>query len=100
MAMCNEFGIFPVVRGFNGKLMVQKEVTFPSEEDAKRAGQIFADILGGAVAFRRANDPDAGIVGQGIIIGKYGLMAGATASPNEVVTRRHDRQDQRGDGRA
>ena len=77
MTIFNEFGIFPVVRGFNGKLMVQKEVTFPSEEDAKRAGQIFADILGGAVAFRRANDPDAGIVGQGIIIGKYGIMAGA-----------------------
>ena len=77
MTIFNEFGIFPVVRGFNGKLMVQKEVTFPSEEDAKRAGQIFADILGGAVAFRRANDPDAGVVGQGIIIGKYGIMAGA-----------------------
>jgi hypothetical protein len=84
MAIFNEFGIFPVVRGINGKLMVQKEVAFPSEEDAKCAGQIFADVLGGAVAFRRVNDSDAGVVGPGIIIGKYGLMARATASPNEL----------------
>jgi hypothetical protein len=84
MAIFNEFGIFPVVRGINGKLMVQKEVAFPSEEDAKRAGQIFADVLGGAVAFRRVDDSDAGVVGQGIIIGKYGLMARATASPDEL----------------
>ena len=44
MTIFNEFWIFPVVRGFNGKLMVQKEVTFPSEEDAKRAGQPEANI--------------------------------------------------------
>jgi hypothetical protein len=28
--------------------------------------------IGGAVAFRRVHDPASGIVGQGVIIGKYG----------------------------
>ncbi|MFI5387853.1 MAG: hypothetical protein ACHQ50_17230 [Fimbriimonadales bacterium] len=75
METFTKFGIIPVARSLDGKLIVQKEVAFPSEEDAKRAGQIFANVLGGAFAFRRMNDPDAGIVGQGVIIGKYGVMA-------------------------
>lgn len=79
MASFNKFGIIPVLRGFDGKLMVQKEVAFSSEEEAKRAGHVFAEVLGGAVAFRRVNDPDTGIYGQGVIIGKYGVMASATA---------------------
>ena len=81
MTTSNKFGIFPVVRSLDGKLLVQKEVAFPSEEEAKRAGQIFAEVLGGAVAFRRMNDPETGIIGQGVIIGKYGLMAEVSA-PN------------------
>jgi len=76
MATLQEFGIIPVARGLDGKILVQKEVTFPSEEDAQRAGQVFANVLGGAVAFRRISDREAGIVGQGAIIGRYGLMAG------------------------
>jgi hypothetical protein len=76
MATLHEFGIIPVARGLNGKLLVQKEITFSSEEEAQRAGQVFANVLGGAVAFRRMSDREAGIVGQGVIIGRYGLMAG------------------------
>jgi hypothetical protein len=75
MATFIKFGIIPVFRGLDGKLMVQKEVAFSSEEEAKRAGRVFAEVLGGAVAFRRMNDPEAGIIGQGVIIAKYGLMA-------------------------
>jgi hypothetical protein len=75
MPTLNEFGIIPVARGLEGKLLVQKEIAFPSEEEAKRAGEIFARVLGGAVAFRREDDPAAGIIGQGVIIGRYGVMA-------------------------
>jgi hypothetical protein len=75
MADLSEFGIIPVARGLNGKLLVQKEIVFPSEAEARRAGEIFAGVLGGAVAFRRASDPEAGMVGQGIIIGRYGALA-------------------------
>jgi hypothetical protein len=39
MAILNKFGIFPVVRSLDGKLLVQKEVAFPSEEDALRAAE-------------------------------------------------------------
>jgi hypothetical protein len=37
MATFNKFGIIPVVRSLDGKLLVQKEIPFPSEEIAKRA---------------------------------------------------------------
>ena len=57
------------------RLLVQKEIACPSEEEAKRADQTFANVLGGAVAFRRWDDPEAGIIGQGVIIGRYGVMA-------------------------
>jgi hypothetical protein len=73
----SEFGIIPVACGLNGKLLVQKEITYPSEEDTRRAGEFFAKVLGGAVVFRRANDLAAGIVGQGINIGRYGVLAEA-----------------------
>jgi hypothetical protein len=73
--MDTKFGIIPVVRSLDGKLMVQREIPFPSEEMAMRAGQACANIVAGAVAFRRVNDPDTGIAGQGVIIGKYGVMA-------------------------
>jgi hypothetical protein len=75
----NKFGIIPVVRSLDGKLMVQGEIPFPSEEIAKRAGEACANIVAGAVAFRRINAPDTGIIGQGVIIGKYGVMAEESA---------------------
>jgi hypothetical protein len=84
MASLNKFGIIPVARGLNGKLLVQKEVAFSSEDEAKRAGKIFASVLGGAVAFRRVDDPDAGIWGQGVIIGKYGVMADPAEGPDRL----------------
>jgi hypothetical protein len=63
--------------------MVQKEVRFSPEEEARRAGRIFAEGSGGGVAFRRVNDPGAGAVGQGIIIRKYGVMAEEAHPPVE-----------------
>ena len=80
MATFNKFGVIPVFRGLDGTLSVQKEVAFPSEEDAKRAGKVFAEVLGGAVAFRRMNDPETGTIGNGFIIGRYGVMAEKTAA--------------------
>jgi hypothetical protein len=35
------------------------------------SGQVFANVLGGAVAFRRMSDCEAGIVGERTIIGRY-----------------------------
>jgi hypothetical protein len=86
MASLSKFGIIPVFRGLDGKLMVQKEIAFSSEEEARRAGRVFADVLGGAVAFRRMNDPDAGVVGRGVIIGKYGIMADEPPSAPSQLT--------------
>jgi hypothetical protein len=70
-----QYGVFPVFRGLDGNLAVQPEMIFPSEEDAKRAAEIFAGVLGGAVAFSRMTDRETGAVEQGVIIGRYGVMA-------------------------
>ena len=76
MAKEVKFGVFPVFRGLDGRLAVQPEIIFPSEDDAKRAAEIFAGVLGGAVAFTRLSDDETGIAEKGVIIGKYGVMAG------------------------
>jgi hypothetical protein len=75
MARTAQYGVFPVFRGLDGHLAVQPEMIFPSEEDAKRAAEIFAGVLGGAVAFSRMTDRETGTVEQGVIIGRYGVMA-------------------------
>jgi hypothetical protein len=51
----------------------------PSEEEAMRAAAIFADVLGGAVAFSRIADRETGFAEDGIIIAKFGVMADAQA---------------------
>jgi hypothetical protein len=70
-----EFGIFPVFRGLDGKLQVQHRIPFPSEEDAMRAGEVFAGVLGGAVAYSRVTDTETGTAEDGVIIGRFGVMA-------------------------
>jgi hypothetical protein len=41
-----EFGIYPVFRGLRGVLQVQSPIAFPTKQDALRAGEVFADVLG------------------------------------------------------
>lgn len=77
MARVAEFGVIPVFRDRNGRLAVQPQMIFPSEQDAHRAAQIFAEVLGGAVAFSRMADREAGVMEDGVIIGKYGALARA-----------------------
>lgn len=77
MARVAEFGVIPVFRDRDGRLAVQPQMIFPSEQDAQRAAQIFAEVLGGAVAFSRMADREAGVMEEGVIIGKYGAMARA-----------------------
>ena len=79
MAKAAQYGVFSVFRGLDGHLAVQPEMIFPSEDDAKRAAEIFAGVLGGAVAFSRMTDRETGAVERGVIIGKYGVMAEAQA---------------------
>jgi hypothetical protein len=74
MARIAEFGVIPVFRDRDGRLAVQPQMIFPSEEDAQRAAQIFAEVLGGAVAFSRVADREAGVMEDGVIIGKYGAL--------------------------
>ena len=88
MAKVAEFGIFPVFITVDGTLSVQPEMLFPTEEEAKRAAEVFAGVLGGAVAFTRMADREAGLVEDGVIIARYGVMArdsvGQTAEEPDV----------------
>ncbi|MBV8184225.1 MAG: hypothetical protein JO216_17090 [Hyphomicrobiales bacterium] len=89
MARVAEFGVIPVFRDRDGHLAVQPQMIFPSEADAQRAAQIFAEVLGGAVAFSRMADREAGVTEKGRIIGKYGAMAKAVANPSSNAARAH-----------
>ena len=82
MARVAEYGVIPVFRDRDGHLAVQPQMIFPSEQDAQRAAQIFAEVLGGAVAFSRMADREAGVTEKGVIIGKYGAVAKATERPS------------------
>jgi hypothetical protein len=82
MAKSAEFGVFPVFVHLDGTLAVQPEMNFTSEDDAKRAAKVFAGVLGGAVAFSRLADREAGLIDDGVIIGRYGVMAEDAVSAN------------------
>ena len=79
---------------------VPTKVPFSSAEEARRAAHIYAEVLGGAVACR--HDPGADTVGQGVIIGKYGVMAEeksahlpVRSNPDNVIRLKDHRAAQR-----
>jgi hypothetical protein len=70
-----EFGIFPVFRGLDGVLQVRRPIACATEQEAIRAGEYYAGMLGGAVAFLRITDREAGTADDGVIIGRFGVLA-------------------------
>jgi hypothetical protein len=91
MAKISEFGVVPVFRDRDGHLAIQPQMIFPSEDDARRAAQIFAEVLGGAVAFSRIADREAGVTEDGVIIAKYGAMAKGFERPGAEIAARAPR---------
>jgi hypothetical protein len=85
MTKMAEYGVFPVFLKLDGGLAVQPQISFPSEADALRAAEIFAGVLGGAVAFSRIADRDSGSIEDGVIIGRYGVMAKAAQEAVEAT---------------
>jgi hypothetical protein len=79
-----EFGVIPVFRGLKGRLQPQRPIPFASARDALRAGWVFADVLGGALAYSRFVDREAGTAEDGVIIGRFGVMA--KEEPDETAT--------------
>jgi hypothetical protein len=78
-----EFGIFPVFRGLSGRLQVRPPVAYATEQEALRAAEYFASILGGAIAYSRVIDREAGTAEDGVIIGRFGVLA----DPQQAKTR-------------
>ena len=73
--MVTRFGVFGVFLCADGTLKVHPPIAFESAAEATRAGEFLAGALGGAVAFSRGFDPRTGSAQDGVIIGKFGLMA-------------------------
>jgi hypothetical protein len=88
MAKAAEFGVFPVFIKIDGTLSVQPEMSFPSEDDARRAAEVFAGVLGGAVAFSRMADRETGLIEDGVNIGRYGVMAERAANSDADASSR------------
>jgi hypothetical protein len=53
-----------------------------------RAGEVFAGVLGGAVAYSRVYDREAGSAEDGVIIGRFGVMAQDAAGESETYRHR------------
>ncbi|MBW0002394.1 MAG: hypothetical protein JO216_02810 [Hyphomicrobiales bacterium] len=88
MCRVTEFGIIAVFQSRDGRLTVQPRMFFPTEEDALRAAEIFADVLGGAVAFTRVVDRERDTAEDGVIIAKFGVMA--EGAREDVTTEREE----------
>jgi len=97
MSRIMEFGIIPVFRCPDGQLIVQSQMLFPSEVDARRAAEIFAEVLGGAVAFSRVVDHHTGFAEDGVILGKFGVLD-SKAQPKSQDQAHQPVQDKVDDG--
>ena len=75
MARTTTYGVFAVYKGFGNKLEVRPPAAFPTAERALAAARTFALVLGGAVAFSQAKDTGTGVTENGVIIGRFGVMA-------------------------
>lgn len=75
MATETVFGVFAVYKGVGDKLEVRPPATYPTAEKALAAARTFALVLGGAVAYSKVVDTESGASEDGMIIGRFGVMA-------------------------
>ena len=73
--MATSYGVYGVSPSVDGTLKIQPPVTVGSAVEAKRTAEFLAGALGGAVAFAREIDPRTGATKDGVIIGRFGLLA-------------------------
>jgi len=66
------FGVLPVLRGLEGKFSALRIIDARSAKEAMRKADIFADVVGGAVAFSKAGGPGQDQWDGAIILGYCG----------------------------
>jgi hypothetical protein len=58
MPQVTKFGVLPIFRGLEGKLMPQRVIIAVSAGEAKRKAALLASVLGGALAFTAESHPE------------------------------------------
>ena len=66
------FGVLPIFRGLGGKLKPLRVIDALTNEQAQRKAEVFASVVGGAIAFSKAGDPELGQWGTPRIISRHG----------------------------
>jgi hypothetical protein len=72
MSKVTKFGVLPIFRGLEGKFRPLRVMQARSADDAKRKADIFASVVGGAVAFAKARDPGRDQWDETVILGYCG----------------------------
>jgi hypothetical protein len=72
MSRVTKFGVLPIFRGLEGKFTPLRVMHARSADEARRKADVFAAVIGGAVAFFKAGDPDRDQWDDTVIIGYSG----------------------------
>ena len=72
MSRVTKFGVLPILRGLEGKFSPLRVMHARSADEAKRKADVFAMVIGGAVAFSKSGDPDRNQWGDTVILGCCG----------------------------
>jgi hypothetical protein len=72
MSRVVRFGVLPIFKSLGGKLKPLRVIDAASAAEAARKAGVYASVLGGAVAFSKAGDPELGTWDTAQIIARYG----------------------------
>jgi hypothetical protein len=72
MNRITKFGVLPILRGLEGKFSPLRVVHAGSADEAKRKADVFANVVGGAVAFSKTGYPDHDHWDDTVILGCCG----------------------------
>jgi hypothetical protein len=72
MSRVAKFGVLPIFRGLEGKFKPLRIIEARSADEAKRKADVFASVVGGAVAFSKSGDPGRDQWDKTVILGYCG----------------------------
>ncbi|SEF06144.1 hypothetical protein SAMN05444161_8663 [Rhizobiales bacterium GAS191] len=82
MPRVTRFGVLPILRNIGSTLTPLRVVHAFSAEEATRKADVFASVVGGAVVFSKAGDPDLDQWEAARIISRHGeVPAGIEVAP-------------------
>jgi len=72
MLRVTKFGVLPIFRGLGGRLKPLRVIEAASADEAKRKADVFASVVGGAVAFASTGDAELDAWEAPRIIARHG----------------------------